>query len=325
MRYAGQELRFGLFLAPMAGFSDYGMRAVCREMGAEVTVTEMVSARAVVYRDKKTAALSRIYEGEEPCALQLFGGEAETLARAASLSERGAEGGIPPAAIDINMGCPVRKIYDNGEGSALMRDPEGIYRIVRAVRAAVSLPVSVKLRAGIDPSRKNAVECALAAEAGGASLVAVHGRTRSEMYGGRADREIIRRVKASLTVPVIANGDITSGEEALSMLRETGADGLMIGRGAVGNPFLFGEIRAALAGEKYFPPSAEERLETAMCQLSLSVRVKGETLAVREARGTLGQYLRAFRGAAALRARIHLAETVGDVASVFRDALCAEK
>lgn len=324
MRYGGRELRFGLFLAPMAGFTDYGMRAVCREMGAEVTVTEMVSAKAVAYRDKKTASLARIYEGEAPCALQIFGAEAETLAHAASLLEAGVDGGIPPTAIDINMGCPVQKVYGNGEGSALMRDPEQIYRILRAVTAAVSLPVSVKLRAGLDPSRKNAVECALAAEAGGAALVAVHGRTRSEMYSGRADREIIRRVKEALSVPVIANGDITSGEEALSMLRETGADGLMIGRGAVGNPFLFGEIRAALAGEAYRPPSAEERIETAMRQLSLSVQDKGEALAVREARGTLGQYLRAFRGAAALRARIHLAETVEDVTSVFREALLSE-
>lgn len=321
MKYGGRELKYGLFLAPLAGFTDYGMRRICRERGAEVTVTEMVSAKAVIYGDKKTLALARIYEGEAPCALQLFGSKPEVLARAAELCAGGVPGGIAPTAIDINMGCPVQKIYGNNEGGALMRDPQRVYRIVRAVTQAVDLPVTVKMRTGTDSAHKNVVECALAAEEGGASLVAVHGRTRSDMYGGRVDKGIIRSVKEVLSIPVIANGDITSGEEALEMLRATGADGLMIGRGAVGNPFVFEEIRAAIDKETYYSPSAEERARTAMRQLMLSVEDKGEERAVREARGALGRYLRAFRGAASLRARVHMAETVEDVAAVFRDAV----
>lgn len=316
-------LPHGLILAPMAGYTDYGMRRVCRALGAELTVTEMISAKATVFEDKKTEALARIREDEAPCAVQIFGSEEDTLARAAERLSHGTAGGLAPVAIDINMGCPVQKIYGNGDGSALMKDPERIERIVRAVRTATDLPVTVKLRAGIDATHINAVECALAAEAGGAHAVTVHGRTKGQMYSGTADRNIIKKVKCALHIPVIANGDVTSAERALSMLRDTGADGLMVARGAVGNPFIFSEILCALRGECYTPPTVEERAAWAMRQLSYTVLDKGEELAVRECRKQLASYLSGFRGAAALRARIHTATTVSDVARAFEEACAA--
>jgi tRNA-dihydrouridine synthase B len=305
----------------MAGFSDRAMRLVCREHGAEYTVTEMVSAKAVTYGDKKTAAIARIKEDEGPVALQLFGSEPDVFAKATEIMAGGVHGYIPPVAIDINMGCPVNKIFSNGEGSALMRDPDLIYRIVRATVGATDLPVTVKLRAGVDRDHINAIECALAAEAGGASAITLHGRTRVELYSGRADRQLIADVKKSLHIPLIANGDVTSAEEALDMLRTTGADAIMIGRGAIGNPFVFAEISAALSGGTYTPPSIRERAECALRELSLAIEDKGERIAIPEARGRIALYIRAFRGAAQIRAVVNRATTYSEVADVFHQAI----
>ena len=318
MQIGKTELKRGLILAPMAGFSDRAMRLVCRKYGAEYTVTEMVSAKAVTFGDKKTSLIARIGADEGPVALQLFGSEPDVIARAVEMTAGGVENFAPPVAIDINMGCPVNKIFSNGEGSALMRDPELIYRIVRGAVGATDLPVTVKLRAGIDKGSISALECAKAAESGGASAVALHGRTRVEMYGGRADRELIANVKKGLHIPLVANGDITSAEEALDMLRVTGADGLMIGRGAIGNPFLFSEISAALSGEEYTPPTMRERVECALFELRLAIEDKGERIAVPEARGRIAAYLRGFKGAAQIRAKVNRALTYSEVA----EALC---
>lgn len=318
MRIGNTELSGGLILAPMAGFSDRAMRLTCRAYGAEYIVTEMVSAKAVTFGDKKTERIARIGEDEGAVALQLFGSEPDVLARATEIMSCGVQGYLPPVAIDINMGCPVNKIFSNGEGSALMRDPDLIYRIVRATVGATDLPVTVKLRAGVDREHMNALECALAAEEGGAAAIALHGRTRVEFYSGRADREIIANVKKSLHIPLIANGDITSGEEALDMLRVTGADALMIGRGAIGNPFVFAEIKAALSGEKYTPPSVEERAECALAELRLAIEDKGERVAVPEARGRIAMYIRAFRGAAQIRAAVNRATSYDEVAAALR-------
>ena len=323
MRIGNTELTHGLVLAPMAGFSDRAMRYICARHGAEYTVSEMVSARAVVYNDKKTFRLAKLGEDEGTSAVQIFGSEPDIMAQAAHTLSLGGYGGVRPAAIDINMGCPVKKIFTNSEGASLMAHPELIYSIVKAVSENIDIPCTVKLRAGIDEQHKNAVECALAAESGGAACVAVHGRTRAQMYAGVADRGIIADVKRALHIPVIANGDITDAASAVAMLKETGADAVMIGRGALGNPFIFEEITAALEGKSYTPPTVAQRCETALLQLRVAIEDKGEQIAIREARGQIALYLKSFHGAASLRAMINRAESYADVESAF--AACIER
>ena len=305
------ELKHGLFLAPMAGYTDRAMRLICHRYGAEISVTEMVSATALVYGDKKTFDLARILPDEGPVALQIFGKEPSVMAEAASKLYEAAD--TKPIAIDVNMGCPVKKIFSNGEGSALMRSPELIEKIVSAIRRTVPIPVTVKLRTGINEQSINAIECSLAAESGGASLITLHGRTREQMYGGLANREIIKNVKSCLHIPLIANGDIVDSESALAMIRDTGADGIAIGRGAVGNPFIFEEIAAAIEGTPYFPPTLDERCEAALTQLAAAIEEKGEHVAVNEARKQIAMFLRAFRGAARIRAEINRAESYEEV------------
>lgn len=304
MKLGNINLKHGIMLAPMAGYTDRAMRRVCHDLGAEYSVTEMVSAKAVVYGDKKTFSLAKILPDEGPVAIQIFGSEPEIMAEAAAKLAAPAEGALP-VAIDINMGCPVKKIFSNGEGSALMKNPTLIENIVRAVKAAVSIPVTVKIRAGVDSAHINAVECALAAESAGADMICIHGRTTAQMYGGSADRKIIRNVKESLHIPLIANGDILSGEDALSMISDTGADGIAVGRGAVGNPFIFSEIMAALENREHPEPTLCERIDTAILQLKLAVEEKGERQAIPEARKQIALYLRSFRGASQLRALIN--------------------
>ena len=314
------QIKHGICLAPMAGYTDRAMRLVCHNYGAEYSVTEMVSAKAVVYGDKKTFSLARILPDEGPVSVQIFGSEPEIMAEAAYTLSNTLDG-MPPVAIDINMGCPVNKIFSNGEGSALMKSPELIERITKAVSSAISIPTTVKIRAGINKNSINAVECALAAEEGGASLLCIHGRTREQMYGGLADREIIKNVKSALHIPLIANGDIVDGESALAMLRDTNADGLAIGRGAVGNPFIFSEILAAIESREYTPPSLDERVCTALLQLRESVEEKGERVAIPEARKQIALYLRSFHGAARIRAEINRATTYREVESALKSAL----
>ena len=310
----------------MAGFSDRAMRRICADMGVEYSVTEMISAKAVTFGDKKTYSLANIRPDEGRVALQIFGSEPDIMGRAAHiLSTRDfGEGYCSPCAIDINMGCPVHKIFSNGEGSALMRDPELIYRITKAVKENTDLPVTVKHRTGVDDKSLNAVECAQAAQSGGASLITVHGRTRVQMYSGTVNREIIKNVKQSVHIPVIANGDILSGADALSMLRDTGADGVAIGRGAVGNPFIFREVIAALEGREYTEPTLEEKVDTALLQLRLAIEDKGERVAVPEARKQIASYLHSFRGAASIRARINQALTYSEIERIFKEALKEE-
>ena len=326
IKLGNKEYKYGLALAPMAGYTDRAMRLAAYKMGAEYTVTEMVSAKAVVFGDKKTFKLARIREDEGDVALQIFGSEPDIMAVGASILYSAAEehGGVKPIAIDINMGCPVNKIFSNGEGSALMKNPELIYKIVDSVSHSVDIPVTVKIRAGVDSSSINAVECALAAESAGAKLVAVHGRTRAQLYGGIADRGIIARVKESLHVPVIANGDIVDADSALSMLRDTGADGIMIGRGAVGNPFIFREIKAALSSGAYTPPTLEEKVEMALYELRLAVEDKGEAFAIPEARKKIALYFKGFRGSAQLRAGVNAATTYAEAENIIRGLLREE-
>lgn len=310
----------GLILAPMAGFTDRAMRQIAYRHGAELTVTEMVSAKAVTFGDKKTALLAKIEEEDGPTLLQLFGSEPDTIARAIELLTPSLKA-APPVGFDINMGCPVPKIFKNGEGSALMKNPDLIYRITKAVSTAIHIPTTVKIRAGVNQNSINAVECALAAEEGGASLLCIHGRTREQMYGGLADRQIIKSVKDALRIPLIANGDITTAESALSMFNETGADGIAIGRGAVGNPFIFEEITCALEGREFIEPTINQRIDTALLQLKAAVEEKGERIAIPEARKQIALYLRSFRGAARIRAEINRSTTYEEVAKALKSAL----
>ena len=312
----------GLFLGPMAGYTDFAMRTVCREMGAEGLVTEMVSAKAVVFGDRKTIPLARVSAEECPCAVQLFGHEPEVLAEAARIVAAGVGGGVAPTMIDLNMGCPVHKIVSGGDGSALMRDPALAERIVRAVRDAVKIPVTVKIRLGWDDAHRNAPEVARAAESGGADAVFVHGRTRTQFYAGTADYRGIGEVVRAVSLPVIGNGDVRDAEGGARLLRESGCAGIMVGRGAVGNPFLFRTLAALLSGQPLPPPpTAAEKYAVAKRQLTLAAKEKGESVAVLEARKHLGEYLRGIRGGSAARTEIFRAESAGEMLRILAAAL----
>ena len=319
IKLGNYEFKHGLWLAPMAGYTDRAMRLVCHKYGAEYSVSEMVSAKAVVFGDKKTYALAKIMPDEGPASVQIFGSEPEIMAEAAAKLIDAAEN--KPVAIDINMGCPVNKIFGNGEGSALMKNPELIHRITKAVSGAISIPTTVKIRSGVNKNSINAIECALAAEEGGAAILCIHGRTREQMYGGTADREIIKNVKSALHIPVIANGDVVDGASAIAMLRDTNADGIAIGRGAVGNPFIFSEIICAMEGREFIEPTIEERIQTALLQMRVAIENKGERIAIPEARKQIALYLRSFRGAARIRAEINRATTYADIERALMIAL----
>ena len=313
----------GLFLAPMAGISDMAFRMLCRDFGAEYTVSEMVCAKALCFEQKcrkdhgdlfKSGTLARVKREESPMAVQIFGSEPEYIAEATRLivngEYKGCASDASPAAIDINMGCPVHKVVANGEGSALMRDPLLAGRVVAAaVSAAGDIPVTVKIRAGWDHESINAAEIARIAESEGAAAVCVHGRTRSQMYSGLADREVIAEVKRTVRIPVIGNGDIVDGHSALDMLERTGCDGIMIGRGAMGNPWIFSEIKASLNGEIYMRPEKKEIITTALHQLEEMIKDKGERIGTAESRKHICKYLKGFSGAAEARGRLNYAET----------------
>ncbi len=308
-----------LILAPMAGVSDHAFRLVCAEHGAQACVTEMVSANAVCYGDKKTAELARIGTDEAPCALQLFGSDPDTVAEAAVrliADARADENAAVPVAIDLNMGCPVRKIVSTGQGSALMRTPEKAARMVYTLRERIDLPVTVKLRLGWDDDHRNVVEVARLAEENGAAAVTVHGRTRAQMYRPAADYTMIARVKDALSIPVIGNGDVSSADHALDMLKVTGCDGIMIARGALGNPYIFEEIFAILNGKDYTRPSAEQKLHTALHHLSLLCGLHGQR-AVLEFRKHAAWYTKGMRGAPAIRAKLCAVENAEEFAELF--------
>ena len=316
----------GLFLAPLAGVSDRAFRHVCRAAGAEYTFSEMVSAKALCYEQKskkvlKTAPLASVYSEEMPLAIQLFGCEPDFMAEAARLiaecAYKGCTSDTPPAAIDINMGCPVHKVVSNGEGSALLKNPALAADVVRAVKKAIPLPVTVKIRIGWDTNLLNAVEVAQAIEEAGASAIAVHGRTRMQMYAPGVNREMIAKVKDAVKIPVIGNGDIYSAEDAITMLRETGCDGVMIARGALGNPWIFSEIRAALDGDTFTPPTLAERLNTALFQVEHMIKEKGERVAIAEARKQVSWYIKGINGAATARDEINKTTSFEEMKSIL--------
>jgi tRNA-dihydrouridine synthase B len=325
------ELKHGIMLAPMAGATDYAFRKVCRSFGAEYLVSEMVCAKALCYEQKikkslaaspsKTAPLAAIRENELPMAVQIFGSEPEFMAEAAKMiaenSYRGSTSLYTPSAIDINMGCPVQKVVSNGEGSALLKNPELAAKIVEAVVKAVDIPVTVKIRTGWDSNSINCVEMAKRLEAAGASLICVHGRTREQQYAPYADWSHIERVKEAVNIPVIGNGDIFAPQDALKMMNETGCDGVMIGRGALGNPWIFENVINLFEGREVREIPVNEVIYTALLHLSLMIESKGERAGIAESRKHLGWYMKGIRGAAELRNRINSAESLSELEKIL--------
>ncbi len=300
------ELPNQVILAPMAGVSDIAFRLLCHEQGAGLVCSEMVSAKAILYGNKNTEELLQIHPEEGAVSLQLFGSDPDIVSEMAKrIEER------PFAVLDLNMGCPVPKVVNNGEGSALMKDPLLAGRIVEKTAKAIQKPLTVKIRKGFDDDHVNAVEMAHILQESGAAAVAVHGRTREQYYSGQADWDIIAQVKAAVKIPVIGNGDITDGESALRLLKKTGCDGVMIGRGAQGNPWVFREVTAALEGREIPPrPTRQELYDMIARHAQLAAQYKGEYITVREMRKHLAWYTTGLPHAAALRRQINSIETM---------------
>ena len=317
MKLGNIELQNPLFLAPMAGATDWAFRTVCAQLGADVTVTEMVSSRALVYQDKKSAKLLRKNEGSV-CGAQIFGNDPEIMAKGAvlALEISGCD------FLDINMGCPMPKIANSGDGCGLMRTPELAGEIVKAVVKTVNVPVTVKCRLGWDKGSVNVLDFAKRMQDCGAAMVTVHGRTRSMLYSGVADWDMIRKVKEQLAIPVIANGDITDGEAAVRCLKRTGADGLMIGRSVFGDPWIFEEVRAALNGADYpGRPSLANRIQVAVEQFRLSEQDHGEHIACLEARKHFAWYLRGVPHSSYYKNQITSLNTMEDIYRVAKDVV----
>ena len=305
MRIGNVTLENNVILAPMAGVTDLPFRLLCKEQGAGLLCMEMVSAKAIYYNNKNTEALMEIDERELPVSLQLFGSDADIMSEMAKRIEE-----KPFAILDINMGCPVPKVAGNGEGSALMKNPKLVAEIVSKVSGAIQKPVTVKIRKGFDEEHVNAVEIAKIAEQCGAAAVAVHGRTREQYYSGKADWDIIRQVKEAVSIPVIGNGDVTGPESAKKMIEETGVDGIMIGRAARGNPWIFGQIRDYLkTGVLPKKPTLEEVRDMMLRHAKMQLECKGEYTGIREMRKHVAWYTAGYPNSARLRAKINEVES----------------
>lgn len=313
MQIGTVQLKNNLFLAPMAGVTDKAFRIITKPFGPALMYTEMVSGKGLHYNNKRTGDLLSVTPEEAPVAAQIFGHDPDIMA---SIAEDAISSGA--VMLDINMGCPAPKIVDNGDGSALMKTPKLAGTIIQAVSRAVSVPVTVKFRMGWDSAHINAVEFAKIAETNGAAAITVHGRTREAFYSGKADWDIIRQVKDAVSIPVIGNGDITNGVSAKAMLDTTGCDGLMIGRAAQGNPWIFREILHYLeTGETLPPPSMEDRIATALAHLNLLVTHKGEHRGIQEGRKHMSWYFRGVVGGARLRDTINKASTLQEMQEIL--------
>lgn len=314
MKIGCVELSGAVVLAPMAGVTDFAFREHCRNCGAALTTTEMVSARALTYGDAKSRELLYLSEEEKPAAVQIFGHEPDVMAEAAQIAIELSGADI----LDINMGCPVGKIVKSGDGSALMKNPELAGAIVRAVVNAVKVPVTVKFRKGWDGGSVNAVEFARCCEDAGARALTVHGRTRAQMYAGRADWDIIREVKEAVSIPVTANGDVFSGKEAAHILHYTGCDLVMIGRGCFGDPWIFSRANAAIDGREEPPlPSLAERMDAAAAQITRLSQRRGERYACMEARHQLPWYLHGVAYSGVYRQQMVHVETLDDIRKII--------
>ncbi|HIZ94718.1 MULTISPECIES: tRNA dihydrouridine synthase DusB [unclassified Flavonifractor] len=314
MKIGNITINSALALAPMAGVTDLAFRTICRELGAGYTITEMVSAKALCYQDKKSVPLLQLGEGEHPAAVQIFGSDPACMEQAAGMAAERSGADI----IDINMGCPVPKVANSGDGSGLMKNPELAVKVAEAViRGAGGRPVTVKFRLGWDKGSINCVEFAKAMEEAGVAAVAVHGRTRTQMYSGTANWDYIRAVKETVSIPVIANGDVFEPKDAVRILKYTGADMAMIGRGCFGNPWLFQRAQAALAGEEIPPlPPLAQRCDTAVRQFELSAAQKGEHIACLEARKHYAWYLKGVPHAGYYKEQISHVSTLEDIYKV---------
>lgn len=303
-----------IILAPMAGVTDYAFRKIARRYGATYCVSEMVSSKAIHFKDKKTAELAMIRDDDRPLGIQIFGSDPKIMAESAYLLSTATyehrKNDNTPNVIDINMGCPVKKIVNAGDGSALLKSPALCGEIIKEVVNASSVPVTVKIRAGWDKDSINCVEIAKIAEANGASAICVHGRTREQMYEPYANWEYIKAVKEAVSIPVIGNGDIYSGSDAIKMIEQTCVDSVMIGRGAMGNPFIFDEIKHYFDKKPYTPPTIFEKIAVAMEQVKYMIEEKGEAIAICEARKHLSWYLKGERGSASVRDEINRTSTL---------------
>lgn len=314
------SLKYGLILAPMAGVTDRAYRNICRRHGAELVVTEMVSAKALHYNDASSFELASVKAGEENSFVQIFGHEPEIMAEAVNkIYNQNREDRIAPLGIDVNMGCPMKKIVNNGEGSALMKDPKLIGRIVRRLRDETDKPLTVKIRLGWDSTSINAVEAARIAAENGADSITVHGRTREQMYCPEVNISEIAAVKAAVDIPVIANGGIYTADDAIRMLDITKCDGLMLARGTMGNPWLFEEIIARLDGKNYVYPDIDVRLKDALVQIGEMIEDKGERTGVMEARRHLSYYIKNVKGASSARHRLNFANTKEELFEIVNE------
>ena len=315
LKIGGVTMENPLVLAPMAGVTDLPFRLLCKEQGAGLICMEMVSAKAILYKNRNTEALLQIDDREKPVSLQLFGDDPEVLAEAVrQIGDR------PFDILDFNMGCPVPKVVNNGEGSALMKNPALAGRILSALVRAAGRPVTVKIRRGFDEAHVNAVEIAKIAEDAGVSAIAVHGRTREQYYSGKADWDIIRQVKEAVSVPVIGNGDVDSPEKALEMMETTGCDGVMIGRGARGNPWIFSRTLHYLeTGELLPPPSTEQVREMILRHARMLLDYKGEYTGIREMRKHVAWYTAGFPHSARLRGRVNEVQSLEELEKILEE------